>query len=448
MKKEKRENNHTKIKGKAWVVSVLMGLGHFRAAYPLKNIAYKGIIVYGSKKNTPRREYRLWKKIRRIYYILSKASRIPIIGKYLVTPLLVAQKIDPYYPIKDASKPNLAVKYLTYLIKRKRFCYGLIKKIREKPLPVINTFYATAIAIDKCPGHSPENYLLICDADFHRVWVPDKPKQSKIKYLAPCENVKKRLLTYGVPEQNINLTGFPLPPKNIGSEKKLEILKKDLYKRLLRLDPKNKFFSFHKKSVLHHLKEKSIPEKREDFFTLTFAIGGAGAQLDMVEEILKSLKTKIKQNKIKIKLSAGIKKEVFEKILSFINTLGLYSYMDEYISILYDNNPYDYVEKFNKALRETDILWTKPSELTFYCALGIPILIAPPIGTHEECNQRWLQRIHAGIIPTAPIEYTHQWLFDLRENGTLAESAWDGFLKAPKLGAFKIMKLIEKDYFG
>ena len=34
-----------------------------------------------------------------------------------------------------------------------------------------------------------------------------------------------------------------------------------------------------------------------------------------------------------------------------------------------------YFNQFNRWLRDTDILWTKPSELVFYCALGIPILL-------------------------------------------------------------------------
>jgi hypothetical protein len=39
-------------------------------------------------------------------------------------------------------------------------------------------------------------------------------------------------------------------------------------------------------------------------------------------------------------------------------------------------------------------------------------------------------------------DYTDQWLYDLLRRGTLAESAWDGFLKARKLGTFKIVEMI------
>jgi hypothetical protein len=93
------------------------------------------------------------------------------------------------------------------------------------------------------------------------------------------------------------------------------------------------------------------------------------------------------------------------------------------------------------------VLWTKPSELAFYCGLGLPILMADPIGAQEELNKRWLREIHAGVSPPGPIDACGEWLFDLRESGRLAEAAWDGFLKARKLGTYKIERLIRTGEF-
>ena len=73
--------------------------------------------------------------------------------------------------------------------------------------------------------------------------------------------------------------------------------------------------------------------------------------------------------------------------------------------------------------------------------------MADPIGAHEELNKRWLREIHAGVSPAGPLEACGEWLFDLRENGRLAEAAWDGFLKARKLGAYKIERLIRTGEF-
>ncbi len=47
-------------------------------------------------------------------------------------------------------------------------------------------------------------------------------------------------------------------------------------------------------------------------------------------------------------------------------------------------------------LRTTDILWTKPSELSFYTALGLPIIMTPPLGSQEEFNRKWLLTIASG----------------------------------------------------
>ena len=102
-----------------------------------------------------------------------------------------------------------------------------------------------------------------------------------------------------------------------------------------------------------------------------------------------------------------------------------------------------YFDMFNRSLRDTDILWTKPSELSFYCALGIPIIMSPAIGSQEKFNRKWLHEIQSGIRQENP-DYTDQWLYDLLNRGTLAESAWDGFLKARKLGTFKILEVLEK----
>jgi len=429
------------------VISVLMGLGHIRAAYPLKDLTDEDILIYGSRRVTPPGEHNIWKRIKNLYYITSRAGNIPVIGKYFLAPMLALQKIEPYYPVKDMSHPNFAVKYLYFMVKKKGLCSSLLQSIKDQDTVVIHTFYATAIAMEIENQHQHDNYLLICDSDFNRVWVPPDPSVSRIKYLAPCTHVKKRLLTYGIPEENIYLTGFPLPKENIGSKEKLEILKEDLWNRLLRLDPTEKFFSFHRQSVFYWLDKNAMPEQREDVFTLTFAVGGAGAQVEMIEIILKSLKQKIIEGKIKIQLSAGIQKRVFEKIIGYLNSAGLYEFLDERILIIFDQDVYKYLEKFNKAMRVTDVLWTKPSELSFFCGLGIPILIAPPIGSHEKMNMRWLQELHAGIKPPGRLEYTHEWLFDLRENGRLAEAAWDGFLKSRKLGTYHIENLVKTGTF-
>jgi len=430
----------------AHIIAVHMGLGHLRAAYPLRNFSSKSIIIWGSRNYAAPGEKKYWRLIRKTYYFLSRVGSLPIFGRLALKVIMAIQRIPPFYPKKDLSRPNLAVRFLKILIKRARLCRTLPDYLASDNLPVINTFYATAISLEslkeKIPSHR-ENFLIICDADINRVWVPEDPGASSIKYLVPCTQVRNRLLTYGVRPEHIFLTGFPLPVENVGTETGLEVLKIDLLARLLRLDPSGKFFAYHRYSVCHWLGRKTIPEHRENHFTVMFAIGGAGAQTELARRILKSLGPLIRTGRVRLLLSCGVQRRVLEKTLKFINQQGLWEEIGRNIHLIFSDNVFEYFELFNRWLKQTDVLWTKPSELSFYCGLGLPIIMADPIGPQEELNKRWLMEIHAGLVPPGPPEYCQEWLLDLRENGRLAEAAWDGFLKARKLGTFKIKKLLE-----
>ena len=86
-------------------------------------------------------------------------------------------------------------------------------------------------------------------------------------------------------------------------------------------------------------------------------------------------------------------------------------------------------------------MWTTPSELSFYSALGIPIIISSSIGSQEEFNMRWLLKSGFGIFQENP-RYTRQWLIDWLDRGYLAEAAMEGFIEGEKLGTFNIEKII------
>jgi UDP-N-acetylglucosamine:LPS N-acetylglucosamine transferase len=113
------------------------------------------------------------------------------------------------------------------------------------------------------------------------------------------------------------------------------------------------------------------------------------------------------------------------------------------LRVYHASSPQEYFDQFTRVLRETDILWTKPSELSFYCALGIPIIMTPPIGSQERFNRQWLFEMQAGIKQETP-EYTNEWLFDRLNDGLFAEMAWSGFLKARKLGTYKIIEVLRE----
>ncbi len=422
---------NTKSDFKAWVVTVDMGLGHQRATYPLASIAQGGIITLGDDPE----EKKLWKRIRTSYEALSRIRSVPLIGKPLFGLLDRFQNIPPLYPIRNMSNPSFQVRLISSLID-KGLGAGMMKTISSHPLPLVSSYPVPALVADRA-GYS-SIYTIVCDAEINRAWVAEKPGQSRINYLVPCGRAVMRLKTYGVPDERIFLTGFPLPLELLGDED-LNVLKKDMAARLCKLDPNNRFWPLHGHSVDHFLGRKNRTKKNGDPLTITFAVGGAGAQREIGFTIAKRLQEKMKKNEVIINLVAGIREEVkdyFDKVKAEILPDS------DNLRVVYGSTKQEYFDAFTKAMKTTDLLWTKPSELSFYCGLGIPIIMSPTIGSQEEYNKRWLLEIQAGIPQEDP-EFVDQWLFDLLKEGRLAEAAWDAFLKARKYGTYKIYEVLK-----
>ena len=420
---------------RAWVVSADMGLGHQRAANPLSCIAEEGILTAGSEGVCSPREKKLWDKTRHAYEFLSRIRSIPIIGKPLFGLLDELQKIAPFYPLRDLSHTTYQVHLMDSLI-RKGIGAALIEKMRTKPLPMVTSFMLPAVAADAA-GYEPV-YCIICDAEISRAWVAKDPAASRIIYFVPCGRSFRRLKSYGVPDERIFLTGFPMPLEVLGN-RDLDILRADMAQRLLYLDPADRFWPLHKLNVEHFLGKENCSPKRERVLTLTYAIGGAGAQREAGRQIAESLRPKIEAGGIILNLVAGVREDVrdyFEQVKTDLLPGSLN------LRILYSPEKNEYFRLFAQAIRTTDILWTKPSELSFYCGLGLPIIMSPPIGAQERYNAKWLREIHAGIPQEDP-RYTDQWLFDLLNEGRLAEAAWSGFLKARKCGTYKILDILK-----
>jgi len=430
---------------KVWVISVNMGYGHQRTAEPLHELGK--IINANDYEGIPEKDKTIWQSMRRSYEFISRFSRIPVIGKATFSIYDRFQKIFSFYPKRYLSKSNFTLEKI-YSLFQKGWGRDLIEKLKVKSqklkvnLPIISTFFTPAFMAEyfNYPG---QIFCVVCDADISRTWAPLKPKESKIKYFAPTERVTERLKLYGVKPENIFLTGYPLPLENIGSEK-MEILKEDLRNRILNLDPKKKYFEKYGSLVLEKL--GSLSEKSDHPLTILFSVGGAGVQKEIGVKILKCLTPWVKEKKIKIVLSAGIRENVkkyFEKNIKKLELEEFYRGLTPVrsIEIIFEKDIESYFQKFNLALRKTDILWTKPSELSFYSALGIPIIISSPIGSQEEFNMRWLLKSGFGLSQEDS-NYTKEWLFDWVNRGYLAEAAMEGFIKGEKLGTFKISRII------
>ncbi len=424
----------------AWIISVDMGYGHQRAAYALKDIAYGDIIVANKYPGIPQKDKELWQKTRKVYEAISRFKSIPILGDLMFEIMDTVQTIPAFYPCRDLSRPNLQLREIYGLI-HKKIGYDLINKLisKNKKIPLVTSFFQMAFTAEEL-GYPEEIYCVICDADCSRTWAPWDPKQSRIKYFAPNGRVVERLKLYGVRPENIFLTGFPLPKELIGGTR-ITTIKKDLSRRLRNLDPKNIFINKYEKTISSYLGKswRSLDHKHP--LTLTFTVGGAGAQKDVGITIANSLKVKIAQGKIKLNLVAGIRPEVASFFTQGIKKCGLKKFLGRGIKIILGKDYNQYFSRFSEILHTTDILWTKPSELSFYTGLGLPIIIAPPIGSQEYFNRLWLKTVGGGITQNDP-KYTDEWLFDWLNSGGLARVAWNGFVEAPTHGAYRIESII------
>ena len=421
---------------KAWVVTVNMGYGHQRTVYPIKDLAFKEkLIIANDYEGISKKDKRIWESTRMFYEFISRSKRIPLIGESVFSLYDKFQKIPGFYPKRDLSKPTLGLKQMFSLI-RKGWGKDLISKLKEKPLPLITSFFIPAFMAEafKYPG---DIFCIVCDADISRSWVSLKPKKSRIKYFAPNSWVVNRLKLYGIKEKNIFLTGFPLPRENIGT-KKAEILKHDLSHRILNLDPKKEYYQQYRTLIDKHI--GPLPKKSDHVLTIMFTIGGAGAQKEIAMKYVKSLAEKIKKKEVKVILSTGIRKKVKKYFLKNIEKLGLKKSFNKNIEIVFSEKIEDYFKNFNEKLRKTDLLWTKPSELSFYTGLGIPIIMAPSIGSQEDFNRKWLLALGAGIPQENPA-YANEWVFDYLNSGRFAEAIMDGFIEVEKMGAYNIKKI-------
>jgi hypothetical protein len=430
---------------KAYIISVDMGYGHQRAAYPLKGLAPDRIITANNDPIVPDSDKVLWERARIFYEKVSRLEEVPVIGRFTFDIYDKLQHISPLFPLRDLSRPTFSVRRLRRLIKEKGFGQSLVAYVEKSPLPVIATHFIPALVFHY---HGREVYCVVTDTDIHRVWVPRDPRQSRITYLSPCRHASLRLREYGIPQDRIIETGFPLPKENVGERR--SILHHDLVARLVNLDPNGIFF----KNYRGVIREKFFfddPEPPARFIdlkrhathplTLTYAIGGAGAQTDIALRMMKAFERRLGEDRIKINIAVGKNAAIRELMECEAERIGLGNHLGKNIMVIYGETYDAYFAAMNLTLRTTDILWSKPSELSFYAGLGLPFVTAPHIGAHEKYNRNWLSHIGSGYPQDDP-DHADEWLTYGLEDGQLAVAALQGYLYAPCMGTYNIEKVI------
>ncbi len=410
---------------KAWVLAVDMGYGHQRAAFALSRFAAGNKVLSANHyPGIPESDKKVWDMSRRLYEIISRFKKVPVLGDIVFGIFDKFQEIQEFYPETHGIElPTLQLKQIYGFMKKRDWGKHLIEKLNAKPLPLVTTFSAVAFMAEYW-GYRGVVWLVITDTDVARAWAPLRPADTTIRYCVPTEDAAQRLLRYGVSHHHIFKTGFPLP------EELTKNVKETLKSRLASLDPSCRYRKLYASLIASYLGKVSFKTEQRPL-QITFAVGGAGAQNELGRHIAKSLEHLIKDGSAQLNLVAGIRKDSAEYFQAHA----------PYANIVFAKTMGEYFKEFHKTLEKTDILWSKPSELVFYSALGIPLIIAPPIGSQEVRNREWLLKIGAGIDQLNP-EFTHQWLLDLLLNGNFAQAAMQGFIEMEREGAENIRKLV------
>jgi hypothetical protein len=415
----------------AWVVAVDMGYGHQRAAYPFRDIAYEGIITANAGASGDPAERRRWMVLQSAYEGISRVNKVPLIGPWLWRNYDRFQGIGPHYPFSDLSKPNFGSIRLDRLI-RQGFGRSVVEQTRQRAdLPLLTTFFAIALAADY-QGRN-DVFCVVTDTDVNRIWAAKEAGKSRIHYLAPTPLNRHRLMQYGVPAERIHLTGFPLPRENVATAAE------DLRRRIPVLDAQGAFRRGY--GCMIDGAVGPVPATGARPMSITYAVGGAGAQAELARDILQSLSGALREGRMRLNLVAGVRAEVEHYFRRIIGELGLQAELGQSIHLLLGTTKDEYFAKFNRLLRETDVLWSKPSELCFYPALGIPLIMSAPLGAHEERNLDAVLRVGAGQRQEDP-RAAAEWLTDWANSGLLALNAFQGYIHMPRLGTENIKRLL------
>ncbi len=422
--------------GEVALVAVDMGYGHLRAAHALAPALCTPVLELDRPPIASGAEWRRWARVRTGYEILSRSSQLPVVGRPLRRLLDAITFIPRLYAPRDQSRPTVAVGMLERMARR-GLGEGLLAHLHGNHATLVTTFYAPAVIADLL-GYE-RTVCVVTDTDINRVWVSRWPAHSTVHYCVPSERAMRRLRAFGVRAEFIHLSGFPLPLELTGGPD-LAVLRGNLAQRLVRLDRRRVFREQLREEIAHLLGD--LPAEQEGQPPLlAFAVGGAGAQSSVARSFLDSLRRPLEEGRLRLALVAGVRRDVAARLERWVREAGFDPHSGLGIEVVCEDSFPAYFARFNELLARTDILWTKPSELSFYGALGIPLVFSWPVGVHERVNRRWVLHRGAGFKQERPREAwegLREWLDD----GTLAGAAWAGYQRLPKFGTTRIAELV------
>jgi hypothetical protein len=269
---------------------------------------------------------------------------------------------------------------------------------------------------------------LVTDTEAHRVWAPLEPAGSRLTFLAPTAEVERRLVSYGVRPDTIRRTGFPLPPEL--ADERAATANRD--RRIRRLQAATLGW------------RSSSPDHIEPL-RLTVAIGGAAAQAERIHGLVGALGPLVSDGRVRLDLVAGTDAALAKRFRRWTAALRSDPVAGHRVSILHHPRFDTYYRRFNELLAVTDLLWTKPSEMVFYAALGLPLVLDDPVGHHEWHNRRWVVSSGAALLRPDPRDAA-EWLEHELLNGTVHRAVEDGFSNLPRDGADRVADWLQSEF--
>ena len=411
------------------VAAIEMGYGHLRPAAALADYLGTEVLQIDRPPLGGEKDRRFWNRNRELYEPLTRFSQLPGVGAPMRAVLNTLTAIPPPWPAQDLSGATQGTRWMQRAA-REGVGQALADHLRATQAPLMATFYAAAI-LSELHG-AGRLHCLLTDSDINRVWAPPDPRKSAIRYFAPSERARRRMRTYGVPDDRIRMTGYPLPHELVGGRERTA-LKQNLAARLSRLRVSGRLREM-AEAELGPLPEAKLPP------LIVFAVGGAGAQLPLAKKLVGGLRRQIESGVLRLALVAGRRPEVAAALGEALEDHGL----EGQVEVLGDPDVFGYIRRFNALLANADALWSKPSEMTFFAGLGLPFISAPPVGVHEGWNLRWAAD-HGAALPQHDPAVAGEWLQEWIEDGVLVSAAWAGFTRLPQLGLYQIAEELGQD---
>lgn len=185
-------------------------------------------------------------------------------------------------------------------------------------------------------------------------------------------------------------------------------------------------------------------------FLLT--IGGAGAQQEFYSQIIKKLLPLVKENKAVLYLNVGDHKNVWDNLSSSIPELKTLAttYFDDWnktkeftdkainedvsgVHVFFNKDIFAAVYSTNLLMRSTDVLVTKPSELSFY---PVPKLLIKRVGGHEMWGAITSSEIGDGTIECGTPELALQMIDLMLEDNYILDMMCRKIKDLNKIGRY------------